>query len=54
MPEEKHVYCKMCNKLLKTPIARQRGYGYKCYKKFLKEIEASQPHLFTLNKETKE
>ena len=49
MQNDKHVYCKMCNKILKTPQARQRGYGYRCWKKFLKELEASKPHLFPLD-----
>lgn len=38
-PEE-HEYCLRCGRKLKTPDARERGYGLICYKKVIIQKES--------------
>ena len=32
-----HTRCIKCNRPLKTPLARKRGYGTHCWQQYLKE-----------------
>ena len=50
MSDTKDVRCRRCNRLLKTEVAQQRGYGPLCFRKIKKENMLHQKDLFNLPK----
>lgn len=48
MKNKQYKRCLRCNRLLKTPIARQRGYGEHCWYLHKQELKRKKFKLFKI------
>lgn len=49
MEKREYTKCLRCNRKLRTPLAKERGYGTSCWRTYLKEQKQSSCNLFKVN-----